>query len=374
VPIILAIILAIVLNGLTKKRRNHTTTSMSTSMNLLNTVGPFLLFSNTWSAFKMYRGGGRNTALQTFLTRAVRFLSVVVGLRLTSRLTTGRSKLLQQLTIFASGSMLHHVCQPYHWTLSLYFTLRSTGLLLSNNKRPTDRSWPVALLRHPSCIFVLHCVHNYFVTHHADKVSPSYLKLWRQVLPIQYNKVDKWLNEFNATSCATPYYQPEQCGTHRVNNIPHRVTVSLRRQLPLVATSFLLPVLLFKRKALLRSPIALMWDTAIKIVRSSVVLTALPFLVTEFPCLWGMFTNQPPEKTIRRPVLHTVVVSMLSTGVFLLEPVNRLRLIVVYTYWRASEVVMMHAIPGLSTEKNESIEQTVGMVLSGFTAVLTSTT
>ena len=85
-----------------------------------------------------------------------------------------------------------------------------------------------------------------------------------------------------------------------------------------------------------------------------------------------MFTNQPPEKTIRRPVLHTVVVSMLSTGVFLLEPVNRLRLIVVYTYWRASEVVMVHAIPGLSTEKNESIEQTVGMVLSGFTAVLTS--
>jgi hypothetical protein len=285
---------------------------------LLNTIGPFLLFSNTWSSLKIYRRHNSiSAALKSFSDRAARFVGLIIGLGITSSFNYKFSKQIQKLLTFSLGAGLHYLCQPFHWTLSLYFFLRATGLLLVSNRKLTDWSWPVALVRHPACIFLLHCCHNYFLTHRADCVSPHYLKLWTQVLPIQYNKLNLWLNEFKTSVTRnTKYYLPEQCGRDRLKMIPKRLTTSLKRQLPLVAATFIPPVALFKRSTLLRTPFKLLWDTSIKIVRSSLVLTILPFLLTEFPCLWGMMTNQPPERTVRQPLLHTVCVSLGSTAVF----------------------------------------------------------
>ena len=308
---------------------------MSTYINLLNTVGPFLLFSNTWSSLRVLLRSTKKSknkskdkskissrkqlpsglypALAIFLERALRFSAVIIGLRLTNSVISKQSKLIQKIATFISASILHSIFVPYHWTLSLYFLCRSTGLLLVRNKKLTDRSGPVALVRHPICIFILHCFHNYFLTHRADIVSPSYLKLWLQVLPIQYKKLDAWLQDFSTKSCATKYYDSIQCGASRLALLPKRMIVSLKRQLPLVATTFVLPIILFKRQKLMKAPIPLLWDTVIKTVRSSLVLTALPFLLTEFPCFWGLATGQPSNKTIRTPMLHTISVSLLST-------------------------------------------------------------
>ena len=368
-------------------------TSSTTASTLLNTVGPFLLFSNTWSSLRIFlrrkntdttgtttlmsnktqqRPAGTIPAIRIFFERAVRFLAVILGLRLTNGLTSGRSPPIRKVLIFSSASILHYLFQPYHWTLSLYFSLRATGLNLVRNRTVIDRSWPVALVRHPLCIFILHCFHNFFLTHCADLVSPHYVRLWLQVLPIKYTKLHSWLKDFSRDSCQTQHYRSEQCGAARLAILPKRMAVSLKRQLPLVAATFVLPVVLFKRGKLMQSPLVLFWDVAVKIVRSSLVLTALPFMLTEFPCFWGLATGQPKDSTVRRPMLHTFCVSLLSTGVFLLEPVNRLRMLVVYTYWRVSEVVMLNTIKGLSTDADGPIEQRVAEVLTGLTALVSS--
>ena len=356
---------------------------MPTHTALLHTIGPFLLFSNTWSSLKIFlrqpkpRGNddvhGCTPALQLFVSRALRFLSVVVGLQVTGKLTRGRSTTLQKTITFVAGAALHYLCQPFHWTLSLYFSLRAGGLLLVRARKLNDRGWPVALVRHPVCIFLLHCCHNYFLTHQADLVSPHYLKLWLQVLPIQYKKLDAWLQDFNSTVTQhTQYYRPEQCGRKRVALLPTRLVTSFKRQLPLVAATFLLPVVVFKRSVLFSTPTQLLCETLINIIRSSLVLTALPFLLTEWPCMWGLLTGSNETQTVRRPMLHTVCVSLGSTGVFLLEPANRLRMIVIYTYWRVAEVVMLRTVDGLSASKEGVTEQRVAMLLTGLTSVLSS--
>ena len=364
--------------------------SASTHLALLNTVGPFLLFSNVWSSVKIltrrprsfariqngdqasnHTQSGAVPAIRIFLERAFRFLALVSGLKFAESMTIGRSKTFHKMFIFAVASVLHKCFRPYHWTLSLYFSLRATGLLLVRNKKLTDRSWPVALVRHPFCIFIVHCFHNYFLTHTADRVSQHYLQLWLQVLP-KYKKLQTWLSEFSTKSCQTKYYRTDQCGSVRLAMLPSRMVVSLKRQLPLVAATFVLPVLLFKRSKIMHAPMVLLLDTLVKIVRSSIVLTALPFMLTEFPCLWGLATQQPSDKTHRAPFLHTVCVSIGSTYIFLLEPVNRLRMLVVYTYWRIAEVFMLHGVKDLSSSRDGATEQNVAMLLTGCTALLSS--
>ena len=126
------------------------------------------------------------------------------------------------------------------------------------------------------------------------------------------------------------------------------MTTSFKAQLGLVATAFTLPVVLFRSKALFTSPTSELTGLAVRIVRSTAVLTALPFVLTEFPAVysrmrsWLKETSAQARPAPRAPVVYTVTVSALSTAVFLAEPVGRLRMIMVYTWWRILEIAASH--------------------------------
>jgi hypothetical protein len=334
---------------------------------LARTVGPFLLASNLWTAYRALGRGRRRresaaaTALKTFAKRCGRFLALVAGLRV---LAPPRRAAWSTFLVAAG---LHRLTLPFDWNLSLYFSLRALGLFWTRKTAATVTTKAPLFLTAPA-IYLVHCAHNFLVAQRADWVSPFYLKLWQQVLPVQYPRTELWVRDFGAARAGEHFYPPNLCGRQRLVDIPRRMALSLKRQLPMVAATFALPIVLFKSRALFRSPVHTLAEFAIKCVRSSVVLTALPFLLTEFPCVFGLVTGAPADATPRADLLHTATVSLATTGVFLAEPRNRLRMIVVYTYWRVAQTLLARVLPRLRFDGDEELERVVGACLTGLTA------
>lgn len=375
-------------------------TPPAVAVTLARTVGPFLLASNLWSAYRAFSrrrrrrryakqephhniNGGQPQAndtvatLKTLAERCGRFAAFVAGLHLLS--TKMKAKRGGLLSTFAAAACLHRLTQPFDWNLSLYFSLRALGLLWTRRPKSSSRisssstiTTTPLFLTAPAIYFV-HCAHNFLVAQRADWVSPFYLKLWQQVLPVQYPRTELWVRDFGSKRSKEKYYPPNLCGPRRLRDIPRRMLLSLRRQLPMVAATFALPVLLFKSKVLLRDPVLVLLQLAVKCIRSSVVLTALPFLLTEFPCVYGLLTGAPEDATPRADVLHTATVSLATTGVFLAEPRNRLRMIVVYTHWRVFQTLLARAVPGgLRFDGDTELERIVGACLTGLTACISA--
>ena len=371
---------------------------------LARTVGPFLLASNLWSAYRAIgrapgsrrrrrpRGhddsdevanpnppntaAARLSALWTFAERCGRFVALVAGLHLLAARRAAWTFLV------AAG--LHCLVRPFDWNLSLYFSLRALGLfwtrraLLSSSSSTaaatasTTVTSKTPLFLTAPAIYAVHCAHNFLVAQRADWVSPFYLKLWQQVLPVQYPRTELWVRDFGSGQAHERFYPPNLCGPRRLRDIPRRVLLSLRRQLPMVAATFTLPVLLFKSERLLRNPARALLALAVKCVRSSVVLTALPFLLTEFPCVYGLLTGAPADATPRADVLHTATVSLATTCVFLAEPPSRLRMLVVYTHWRVFQTLLAKLIGGLKFDGDTALERAVGACLTGLTASISA--
>jgi len=189
---------------------------------------------------------------------------------------------------------------------------------------------------------------------------------------VQYPRTELWVRDFGSARARERFYPPNLCGPRRLRDIPRRVLLSLRRQLPMVAATFALPVVLFKSGRLLRAPARTLLALAVKCVRSSVVLTALPFLLTEFPCVYGLLTGAPADATPRADVLHTATVSLATTGVFLAEPPSRLRMIVVYTHWRVFQTLLAKLVGGLRFDGDTELERSVGACLTGLTACISA--
>ena len=272
-------------------------------------------------------------------------------------------------TFFAAAG-LHRLARPFDWNLSLYFSLRALGILWTRDGNSSGK--PRALFLRAPAIYAVHCMHNFLVAQRADWVSPFYLKLWQQVLPVQYPRTELWVHDFGSARARERFYPANLCGQDRLADIPRRMTLSLKRQLPMVAATFALPVVMFKSRALFRSPVRILTELAIKSVRSAFVLTALPFLLTEFPCVFGLVTGAPAEATPRADMLHTATVSLATTGVFLAEPRNRLRMIVVYTYWRVAQTLLSRVLPGLRFDGDSELERVVGACLTGLTACISA--
>ena len=278
---------------------------------------------------------------------------------------------------FLASATLHRVILPYDWNMSLYFSLRAIGLWWSHHhhsvkaKEHAKRSSPLFMTA--SGIYAIHCMHNFLVSQRADWVNPSYLKLWQKVLPVKYPRTELWIQDFSSGRANELFYPRNLCGVHRFKEIPHRMLLSLNRQLPLVAVTFALPVLMFKSQRLRDKPLRLVMDIITKCLRSSIVLTALPFLLTEFPCLYGLLMGAPADATPRADLLHTTIVSLATTGVFLAEPPNRLRMIVVYTYWRVCQSMMIRVVPGLRFDGEGELEHAIGALLTGVTACISGT-
>ena len=77
----------------------------------------------------------------------------------------------------------------------------------------------------------------------------------------------------------------------------------------------------------------------IRTPRSSIVLTLLPFILTEFPLLLAALQRRRGRtaRVVRAPLLHVSFASAFSTLAFFMEPRARLQNIVVYTWWRVLE-------------------------------------
>mmetsp|Transcript_4833 Transcript_4833/g.6124 ORF Transcript_4833/g.6124 Transcript_4833/m.6124 type:complete len:262 (+) Transcript_4833:102-887(+) len=185
------------------------------------------------------------------------------------------------------------------------------------------------------------------MVNHAEWIEPSYIRLWLTAIP-GYANYEDFVADFgtkNTNLKDNPTYQKSQCGDDRLWTIPNNMWLSFKTQMPMVTLLYVIPLVL-KRK---RPTRAIVEDLTIKVVRTSVALTALPYCLTEFPCLYSKFiesfivhdtTQQGKDKPFtakRRPRLHVLLASVLSTMLFLSEPKPRLEMMVAYTYWRIIE-------------------------------------
>ena len=222
--------------------------------------------------------------------------------------------------------------EPCTTSLALYFVCKGWVQLMRRLRAPVLA---------PAAVYALHCAHNYLLTHRADAVSKSYLGLWLLVLGPVYRTPQDWRKEFASTACGSAHYQTHQCGRARLRSIPRRFLSTLKKQLPAVASLYTIPLIIFPRGTMRKAKQAGAMNFLLlklrQVLLSTAVLSALPYALTEFPCVYSWLTSQPADRTKRAPVLHTLSVSVISTAVFLAERDSRLETMVAYTYWRVVE-------------------------------------
>jgi len=267
------------------------------------------------------------------------------GIKLLTNSTADNRKSV--LWIFATTAVLQGILKSFSWNLSLYFSLRAWFAYLSKTN-----SQIISVLLHPGGIFASHLIHNSLMVHQADWIDPSYIRLWLSAIPM-YKKYDDYINDFSSDQTnanENPTYKESQCSTDRLKSIPTYMLQSLKVQLPMVSLLYSLP-LVIKRKV---PSTKLALELVVRILRTSVLLTILPYVLTEFPCIYSNLLKQlkkPDEgdanmesngtyKANRHPLLHVATTSVLSTFVFLAEPRKRLEMMVVYTYYRIIEGVI----------------------------------
>lgn len=329
----------------------------------VSNAGPMYALSSLWSSYKLarYREKGKSVAnlpkpavrVRTLPSRlaaaclhaaacGARFTAFVAVLKAAALPSVLRCFHMQGIPwhrawLCACALVAHRALRLFDWSFALYLALRSGAAALSDTQR-----W---FAFHPVSIFALHCVHNFLMTHRADWVSPYYVRTWSTVLSGRYADSRLWLADFKTDAAQSRYYREGQCARQRLRALPALLLATLRLQLPLVAAAVVVPALLFKGRSARQTPATFVLASVQKIVRSSLVLTGLPFMLTEFPMLYSLLTCSPPSATRRAPWLHTLFVSVLSTAAFLMEPSSRLRMIVVYTLWRVCEAAIMRLLP-----------------------------
>jgi len=280
------------------------------------------------------KGYGRNPFAER-TRKAVETLGRVGALYLGLQLATKRDRRFAWVVF--CGASLQALVKAFAWNLSLYFCLRSAAKALRDHR--------VAYHLRPELIFASHCLHNGLLTQKAELIEPSYLKLWLRVTP-GYSSVQDWYEEFHSdVSKGRQRYLLQQVGEERLKKIPGKVVLACRMQLPFVAALYVVPSLIFFKSTTKKhfgsstSAINFVKDLAVRIVRTSVVLSCLPYCLTEFPCLYDYITRPKgqTEPVRRAPVLHSTLASLVSTAVFLAEPEGRLNMMVVYTHWRVAE-------------------------------------
>jgi len=240
--------------------------------------------------------------------------------------------------VTSTAGVLFALTRPFSWNLSLFMFLRAfTKVLRKKN---------VALHMNPLAIFLIHCVHNNFLLHKAEQVDPSYLRMWLKVIP-GYPTLDLWLSHFRSTKQSR--YAAAQVGLERIRRIPANLLESMRRQAVLVSALYIIPSLVFHRRTAklhfqtLHSTLCFLRSECLRITRTTIVLSSLPYVLTEFPCIYDYICRSlgliekdslPVQKA---PILHVTITSVFSTAVFLTEREARLNHMIAYTYWRVIE-------------------------------------
>lgn len=247
----------------------------------------------------------------------------------------------------------------FSWQFSLYILIRQT---MKRFKSVNN------ILMSTLGIYLIHLVHNYLVIIEADRIEPSYLKLWIKTLPYYQAKgYKKWIEEFGLKASSSKYYKTEQVCEKRLNELPRNIFKSFTFQLPFVIALYGLGFAFSLRnnyKTITSDVLkGLLFGLGTKIVRTSVVLSLLPYSLCSFPVVYAnkilplIKTVEKDEdgnkKVKRNPVLHIGFASILSTWVFLQEPKGRLRMMMGYTVWRIFEALLRTTV---LTRKNNKIE------------------
>eukprot|EP00924_Labyrinthula_sp_SR-Ha-C_P011705 maker-scaffold_17-snap-gene-6.69-mRNA-1 protein AED:0.00 eAED:0.00 QI:82/1/1/1/1/1/2/145/372 len=289
-------------------------------------------------------------------------------------------KFLTKTILFSSPFIMEYLLSIFSWNLSLYTLIR---VLLSSNKSSTlNFRRLILLVQSPKFIFGTHCVHNYLITNKAEWIQPDYLKVYLKTLP-NYSKNVKgvsnsayksWLKEFSSEATASEKYQDEQLKVERLKKLPGNYLASLKIQGGLVFFLYALGTAFNLRNQVKRKQEINVFDIfhvlLSKTIRSSVVLTSLPFILTEFPVIYA--TLRQKKEVNRATGLHVILASICSTGVFLAEPKGRLKMLMGYTWWRILEAFIRKGIL-LSEEDEEKMrkkEKLMSASLIGFSAIL----
>lgn len=290
----------------------------------------------------------------------VRYAGVVAALRAHDALHAAAARVPRAPAALAVGATAGWFAPPFTWSFAMYLILRKASMVVTKATRSSGAASSGATPPHLEMagVTAIAVVHNWLMTHRADWVSSSYLKVWLSCLP-HYHSPAGYRRHFSerrwreraasglpadAGASDPRCYAPEQVSDARLAGLPKLFATMVKMQIPFVSALYLLPVFLFWRKTASRlgrvgvvgvfGP--LLWRT----LRSAVVLASLPLFLLEFPAVYRSVTRSEASATARAPFLHAVSTGVASAAAFMLEPPARRETLVVYTAWRIVESVV----------------------------------
>uniref|UniRef100_A0A7S1GDQ7 Uncharacterized protein n=1 Tax=Bicosoecida sp. CB-2014 TaxID=1486930 RepID=A0A7S1GDQ7_9STRA len=266
----------------------------------------------------------REAALRSLARRAVAVAALTGAVNATRRV---------RVASVLVAAAVHRALPSLSWSFALFVALRTVARAASRGGRRAHL--------HPASIFAMHLAHNHMMVHAAECVAPGYVEAWLSMVSGWKTHAD-YVRDFGSQASSRSHYAVAATSSARLHRLPAAFAATARRQLPFVAGAYLIPMLLFWRSTAKRARAAaglagLAATTAVAVARSAVVLAALPVVLLEFPVLYAAATGQLDRRVRRNKALHVAVASVLSTGVFLLEPRGRLETMVVYTAYRVVE-------------------------------------
>lgn len=235
----------------------------------------------------------------------------------------------------------------FTWQFSLYVMIRQFMMRFQTN-----------FLYTPKAIFSIHLFSWFLLGHKADRIEPSYLTMWTQMMPYYKREGrDKWLREFSSEATSKQFYLPEQVSKQRLKQTPFNYAKSVMLQFPFCVAMYLIGFAQkldrkMKAKVVLQRVVELL----LKSLTSSAVLGMLPYSMCAFPALYGNFvaplfgkveTDENGDMLIKRNLpLNLVFTAAISTFVFLREPSSRLKVMVGYMIWRVFESLLRTYVLG----------------------------